>query len=79
MESAITGKEAMRRSVENRKVTGELPDQIKWDELHGMTEEDRARPFDLLALHPRDCWRNPERRESSGVVEQQRCFAKRHG
>jgi hypothetical protein len=78
MEPALTEKEAMRRWVADWKVAGEELDRIKWEELRAMTEDDAARIFELLSMHPRDGWMRPERFEDSGLVEQQRLFRKFH-
>jgi len=66
--------EAARAYVKQWQRTGELLDQIKWEELRAMTEEDAARIFEKLSMHPRDGWIRPEREQSSGLVEQQRLF-----
>jgi hypothetical protein len=66
--------EAARAYVKQWQVTGELLDQIKWEELRAMTEEDAVRIFENLSMHPRDGWMRPERQNSSGFVEQQRLF-----
>jgi hypothetical protein len=66
--------ETARRLVKNWQHTGELLDRIKWDELRAMTEDDAARAFERLSMHPRDGWMPPERLGSSGLVEQQRIF-----
>ncbi len=39
--------EAARAYVKQWQVTGELLDQIKWEELRAMTEEDAVRMLDL--------------------------------
>lgn len=66
--------EAARAYVKNWQRTGELLDRIKWEELRAMTEEDAARIFENLGMHPRDGWMPEERVVSSGLVEQQRLF-----
>jgi len=78
MEPALTEKEAMRRWVETWKIAGEELDRIKWEELRAMTEDDAARTFECLSMHPRDGWMRPERLQDSGLVEQQRFFRKFH-
>lgn len=66
----------MRRFVEGWKEAGAFLDQEKWDRLRAMTEEDAAREFETLRMHPRDGWMPPERMESSGLIEQQRIFSR---
>lgn len=64
----------MRYLVKTWERAGVELDRIKWEELRAMTEDDAARAFELLSMHPRDGWMRPERLESSGLVEQQRIF-----
>jgi hypothetical protein len=69
--------EAARAYVKQWQVTGELLDQIKWEELRAMTEEDAVQMLDLLNW-PEDVplWRAPDRENAEGMIEQQRLFAR---
>ena len=50
---------------------------MKGEELRAMSEEESARVFDgLQACGHEDMWRQPERAEDNGMVEQQRMFMK---
>lgn len=67
----------MRAWVENWKRVGPELEKQKQLELRRMTEEEgieRACRVMEARVEPR--WRDPKRRESSGLIEQQRLFMK---
>ncbi len=75
--AALSEKEQMRAWVENWKRIGPELERMKKVELRAMTEEEGTRRA-LLVMDSRidDPERRRERRRSSGLVEQQRLFAK---
>ena len=50
--------------------------QVKREELRAMTDEDAVRAFNALDCPPELGYRNPERANSEGLIEQQRIFGK---
>ena len=77
MEESLSEAEKMKRWVETWKFAGPELERIKKEELRAMTEEEGTRRallvMDSLVV---GVWRNPARRNSSGLIEQQRLFAK---
>lgn len=78
METPPTDKERMRRYLENWKVVSAEIDRLKAIELRALTEEESAEQFNGLDCDPSLYWIPEERITSSGLVEQQRIFAKGH-
>ena len=75
----MTEKEQNLQYIRNWKVVGAELDRMKGEELRAMSEEESARIFDgLQARGHEDMWRQPERAEDNGMVEQQRIFMKAH-
>jgi hypothetical protein len=74
----LTEREQMKLWVETWKETGKRLDEIKWEELRNLTEEQSARDFCLLDCPAEWLWRNPDRENGSGLLEQQRWFMKAH-
>jgi len=62
--------------VENWKVTGELLDQLKWQELQHMDEETSFHIFNNLATEDVKCWSPPD--QECGLIQQQALFSKLH-
>ena len=79
METPLTEKEHMRQYLENWKTVSELMEVMKAKELQALTEEDSAEQFNGLDCDPAWYWTPEERIVSSGLIEQQRLFAKAHG
>ena len=67
----------MRAWVENWKRVGPELERIKKEELRAMTEEEGTRRALLVmdAALPGD-WKDPRRATYSGLIEQQRIFAR---
>ena len=78
METPPTEKERMRQYLENWKVVSEEIDRLTALELQALTEEESAEQFNGLDCDSSLYWIPEERRTSSGLVEQQRIFAKGH-
>jgi len=78
METPLTEKERMRQYLENWKVVSSEIDRLKSIELQALSEEDSAEQFNGLDCDLSLYWIPEERRTSSGLVEQQRIFAKGH-
>ncbi len=78
MEKSLTEKERMREYLENWKVVSKEIDRLKTIELQALTEEESAEQFNGLDCDSSLYWIPEESRTSSGLVEQQRIFAKGH-
>ncbi len=79
MENATPADEAalMRRWVEIWKSAGPELERFKKKELRVMTEEEALQRVDVVMnSRVKDIWIDPRRRDSSGLVEQQRWFQK---
>lgn len=63
-----------RAWVEGWRHTAVALDRIKIEELRGLTQEQAGRIFADTAFDPDTLWISPERRDSTGLVEQQRLF-----
>ncbi len=77
MENAPSADEQalMKRWVDQWKITGPELERIKKEELRAMTEEEaKRRIVSVMEARAGDRWRRPDRRESSGLIEQQRYF-----
>ncbi len=75
MNSSGTEKEKMRQWVENwRIVDGEI-ERLRLEKLRTLTEAESAAQFNELDCDPALVWAPPERRQWSGLIEQQRLFA----
>lgn len=73
---AATGDEQLRRWVAQWRFAAiELPRQ-KRRELRALTEKEAIATADMLLDMKSNGWSPPERRVSSGFVEQQRLFAR---
>ena len=67
----------MKRWVEQWKITGPELERIKREELRAMTEEEAGEiAVRLSTAAAADIWIEPHRRDSLGLVEQQRLFQK---
>jgi hypothetical protein len=70
-------KELTKRWIETWRETGPLLRKIRDEELAAMTEDGaRAANDAVLSMTDYEHWIAPERGESSGLVEQQRLFAR---
>ncbi len=70
-------KELTKRWIETWRVAGPLLEKIRDEELAAMTEEQARTASDaVLSMTDYEHWIAPERRESSGLIEQQRLFAR---
>ena len=78
MVSPLTEKEKVLQYLENWKVVSAIMDEMKAEELRNLTERESAEQFNGLDCDPSLYWIPEERRISSGLVEQQRIFAKGH-
>jgi hypothetical protein len=67
-----------KRHISIWKKTGELLEQIKWEDLRNLSEEQSARDFASLDCDNSLIWRGSDREDSSGLIEQQRWFKKAH-
>ncbi|MDX6766318.1 MAG: hypothetical protein SFU85_05965 [Candidatus Methylacidiphilales bacterium] len=67
-----------KRQIGIWKETGELLDQIKWEDLRNLSEEQSARDFAGLDCDSSLIWRAPDREDGAGLIEQQRWFKKAH-
>lgn len=75
--ATLSEKEQMRAWVENWKRIGPELEKEKRRELRAMTEEEGTeRALRVMEARVEGSWRSPARRESSGLVEQQRLFMK---
>jgi hypothetical protein len=69
-------KELTKRWIENGRETGPLLQKIRDEKLAAMNaDQARAASEAVLSMTDYEHWIAPERRESSGLVEQQRLFA----
>jgi len=50
--------------------------EMRAERLANLSQSESARRFDELNCDPSQIWRSPERLDGSGLVEQQRLFAK---
>jgi hypothetical protein len=78
MEYSEEEKAKVRQHIANWKVVSEYMDQERTERLQAMTEEESARRFNEMDCDPSLIWTPEHRRTSSGLVEQQRLFAKLH-
>ena len=73
----VDEKALLKRWVETWKFAGSELDRLKRQELRAMTEEDALRRlFRVMDSRTGDRWRRPDRIQGSGMIEQQRLFAK---
>jgi len=78
MENAIPPDELalMKRWVDTWKTAGPELERIKREELRAMTEQEALlRVERVMNSRAPDRWNRPDRRTSSGLIEQQRLFA----
>ncbi len=70
-------KDASKRWVEARQEAGEALDRVKWAELRAMTD-DEARRQSRAVMEVAERWLalHPDVERPSGLVEQQRWFAR---
>jgi len=73
--SSTQGKQIQERLLAWKTASGELT-AMRAKKLMNLTEAEAARWFDDLGCLPGEIWRSTERRDGSGLVEQQRLFAK---
>ena len=67
----------MKRWVDQWKITGPELERIKREELRAMTEEEALlRVQRVMNSRAANRWIRPDRRTSSGLIEQQRLFAR---
>jgi hypothetical protein len=78
MELSPSEQQCIRDWVATWKVAAVELEKLKAQSLRGLTEEQSARQFNDLDCDPALVWISPERLLSSGLVEQQRIFAKAH-
>jgi hypothetical protein len=74
-----TPKQIVRDWVDRWRTVAEESDRLKALELAAMTEDDAARIFNGLDCDLSLIWTSEERRAWSGLVEQQRIFARATG
>ncbi len=75
--ATLSEKEQMRAWVENWKRIGPELEKEKRDRLRAMTEEEgTTRALRVMDARVEPRWRDPRRRSSSGLIEQQRLFIK---
>ncbi len=74
----MTDKEKMRRYLEGWRAVTEVMESELAEKLRALTEEESAKEFNGLDCDLSLYWVPEERRISSGLVEQQRIFAKGH-
>jgi len=79
METPPTEKERMRQYLANWKAVSELMEEMNAEELRALTEAKLAEQFNGMDCDPAWYWTPDERIVSSGLIEQQRLFAKAHG
>ena len=73
--NALSEKEQMRLWVETWKRAGPELERMKREELRAMTEEEALRRVAaVMNSRADDGWIRPDRRNTSGLVEQQRLF-----
>jgi len=78
MENAPSADEQalMKRWVDQWKITGPELERIKKEELRAMTEEEAFESAQRLSSYMTDAiWIDPQRRDSVGLIEQQRLFS----
>ncbi|CAN5557691.1 hypothetical protein BH20VER1_BH20VER1_10790 [soil metagenome] len=68
----------MKRWVDQWKITGPELERIKKEELRAMTEEEAFATARRLSRYEGDVWITQDRRDSIGLIEQQRLFGKGH-
>lgn len=78
MKTLPTEKERMRQYLESWKVVSAEIDRLRIIDLQALSEEELAEQFNGLDCDLSLYWIPEERRLSSGLVEQQRIFAKGH-
>ncbi len=78
MAAPKTEKELVRDYVENWRVAGEAIERLKIEKLRAMTELEAAEQFNATDCDPSLVWIPEHRARSSGLIEQQRIFAKAH-
>jgi hypothetical protein len=78
MEYSAEEKAKVRQYLANWKVVSAEMEKMKAAELQVMTEEESVARFNRLECDPSLIWIPEERRLSSGLVEQQRIFARGH-
>ena len=66
----------MRQWSENWRIIGEEEERLRRERLRALTEEEAAAQFDALDCDPALVWTPPERRDWSGLIEQQVIFQK---
>ena len=74
-----TEKERIHQYVENWKTVSAIMEAMKAEELRNLTEAQAAEQFNGMDCDPSMYWTPEERIVSSGLIEQQRLFAKAHG
>ena len=78
MEYSEAEKARVRQRIASWNIYSEEMDKIKAAELQALTDEETAEWFNRLECDPELIWIPEEKRCSSGLVEQQRIFAKGH-
>jgi hypothetical protein len=78
MEYSEEEKAKVRQHIANWKVVSEVMDKLKAAELQPLTDEQSAEWFNGLECDPSLIWIPDEKLYSSGLVEQQRIFARGH-
>ena len=78
MEYSEEEKAKVRQHIANWKAVSEVLDKERTERLRAMTEEESAEIFNGMDCDPSLLWIPEERKVSSGLVEQQRIFAKAH-
>ncbi len=78
MEYSEEEKAKVRKHIANWKVVSEFLDKERTEHLQAMTEEESAERFNGMDCDPSLIWIPEHRRTSSGLVEQQKYFAKAH-
>jgi DNA-binding protein H-NS len=78
MEYSEAEKAKVRQHIANWKVVSEVLDKERTERLQVMSEEESAERFDGMDSDPSLIWTPEHRRTWSGLVEQQKYFAKGH-
>jgi hypothetical protein len=78
MATPKTEQEKMREWLENWRVIDETVERLKIEKLRALTEVESAEQFNGMDCDPSLVWTPEERLLSSGLIEQQRLFAKAH-
>ena len=74
---SLSEKEQMRLWVENWRRVGPELERLKRQELRALSEEEGTkRALEVMDARAEDRWKDPKRRNLSGLIEQQRLFAR---